>query len=56
VETKIASLACHRTQITANGPFFQLPQEMLHDIMRTEYFTLISPLDTGRDVDVLATL
>jgi LmbE family N-acetylglucosaminyl deacetylase len=56
VETKIASLACHRTQITANGPFSQLPREMLHDIMRTEYFTLISHQETGRDVDVLATL
>jgi len=56
VETKIASLACHRTQITANGPFSQLPREMLHDIMRTEYFSLISPQETGRDVDVLATL
>jgi LmbE family N-acetylglucosaminyl deacetylase len=56
VETKIASLACHRTQITANGPFSQLPREMLHDIMRTEYFTLISHQETERDVDVLATL
>ncbi len=56
VDTKIASLACHRTQITADGPFSQLPPEMLRDIMRTEYFTLISPPDAGRDGDVLAAL
>lgn len=56
VDTKIASLACHRTQISANGPFSQLPQQMLRDIMRTEYFTLMAPLQAGRDADVLAAL
>ena len=40
VETKLASLACHRTQMNPNGPFAQLPEEVMRRIMSTEYFTL----------------
>ena len=40
VDTKIASLACHRTQMDPNGPFAQLPEEVMRKIMSTEYFTL----------------
>ena len=40
VETKIASLACHRTQITPDGPLSRLPEDRLRDLMRTEYYTL----------------
>ncbi len=40
VDTKLASLACHRTQMDPNGPFAQLPEEMSRQIMSTEYFTL----------------
>ena len=43
VDTKIASLNCHRTQIDPNGPFAQLPEEMTREIMGTEYYTLASP-------------
>jgi LmbE family N-acetylglucosaminyl deacetylase len=56
VDTKIASLNCHRTQINPNGPFSQLPEEMTRDIMRTEYYTLVWPETASKDVDILATL
>ncbi|ETW95609.1 MAG: hypothetical protein ETSY2_47885, partial [Candidatus Entotheonella gemina] len=56
VDTKIASLNCHRTQIDPNGPFSQLPEELTRDIMRTEYYTLIEPKAASKDADILATL
>ena len=56
VDTKIASLNCHRTQIDPNGPFSQLPEDMTRDIMRTEYYTLVLPVAAGRNVDILAAL
>ena len=40
VDTKLASLACHRTQMDPNGPFAQLPEELSRQMMSTEYFTL----------------
>ena len=40
VDAKIASLACHRTQMDPNGPFAQFPEDMMREIMSTEYFTL----------------
>jgi LmbE family N-acetylglucosaminyl deacetylase len=40
VDTKIASLNCHRTQMDPNGAFAQLPQEFTREIMGTEYYTL----------------
>ena len=40
VDTKIASLNCHKTQIDPNGPFEQLPETMLRDIMSTEPYQL----------------
>ena len=39
VDTKLASLACHRTQMDPNGPFSQLPENIMREIMSTEYFT-----------------
>lgn len=56
VDTKIASLNCHRTQIDPNGPFAQLPEDIVRDIMRTEYYTLACPGEAGKDVDLLAML
>ena len=52
VETKIASLACHRSQMDPNGPFAQLPEELTREIMSTEYFTLALPegIDAGSDI------
>jgi hypothetical protein len=56
VDTKIASLNCHRTQINPNGPFSQLPEDVTRDIMRTEYYTRVLPEAAGKDADVLAAL
>ena len=56
VDIKIASLDCHRTQMSPNGPFAQLPKPMLREIMSTEYFTLARPEKVGEDSDFLAGL
>ena len=56
VDTKIASLDCHRTQISPNGPFAKLPQDMMREIMSTEYFTLAAPENPGKEADLLAGL
>ena len=56
VDTKIASLSCHRTQIDPNGPFSQLPEEFTREIMSTEYFTLAAPEGAGQEADLLAGL
>ncbi len=56
VDTKIASLNCHRTQISPNGPFAKLPEEMMREIMSTEYFTLAAPENPGKEADLRAGL
>jgi LmbE family N-acetylglucosaminyl deacetylase len=56
VDTKVASLYCHRTQIDPNGPFAQLPQEITREMMSTEYFTLAAHRDGGQGADLLAGL
>ena len=43
VETKIESLSRHRTQIHADGPFEQLPTEVVHRLMGTEFYQLAAP-------------
>ena len=43
VDTKLASLACHRTQISADGPFQQLPEDVIRRLMGTEYYQLALP-------------
>ena len=53
VEIKIASLACHRTQIHDDGPFEQLPQDVIHRLMGTEFYQLATPPGA---TDLLATL
>ena len=53
VETKLSSLACHRTQIHADGPFERLPQEVVHRLMGTEYYQLAAPAGA---VDLLAAI
>ncbi|PKB73772.1 MAG: hypothetical protein BZY75_00030 [SAR202 cluster bacterium Io17-Chloro-G7] len=52
VDTKIASLECHRTQIDVGGPFERLPQDYMREIMGTEYFTLAAypPGDANADL------
>ena len=56
VAAKIASLNCHRTQLDPQGPFHKLPAHRLHDMMRTEYFTLALPGGAGADADLLGSL
>ena len=53
VETKLASLACHRTQISDDGPFSQLPEDVVHRLMGTEFYQLVTP---PWATDMLATL
>ena len=56
VDVKIASLNCHRTQMDPNGPFSKLPQDLIVEIMSTEYFTLAMPEGAGKDSDLFAGL
>ena len=53
VDIKLASLACHRTQISADGPFQQLPAEVMRALMGTEYYQLAAPAGA---VDLLSAL
>jgi LmbE family N-acetylglucosaminyl deacetylase len=56
VDTKIASLNCHRTQINPNGPFSKLPAETMREHMSTEYYALVKPEGADRRKDLLAGL
>ena len=56
VDTKIDSLNCHRTQINPDGPFAQLPQDMMREIMGTEYYMLVFPIGATPDEDLLGCL
>ncbi|MBM3943800.1 MAG: hypothetical protein FJ316_13005 [SAR202 cluster bacterium] len=56
VETKAASLNCHRTQIDPNGPFARLPAEQLNELMSTEYFIQACPQGEESSKDLLAGL
>jgi LmbE family N-acetylglucosaminyl deacetylase len=56
VDTKIASLSCHRTQIDPNGPFARLPEEIMREYMSTEYYALVMPEGAGREADLLGGL
>ena len=56
LDVKLASLHCHRTQISPNGAFSQMPEQLLRESMSTEYFALAAPTDAGIDADLLAGL
>ncbi len=56
VDTKIASLACHRTQLDPNGPFARLAPELMREIMSTEYFALARRAGVDGQTDLLAGL
>jgi mycothiol S-conjugate amidase len=56
VDTKIASLNCHRTQIDPNGPFSKLPEKTVREYMSMEYSTLVRPEGAGKGEDLLAGL
>ena len=53
VDTKIASLNCHQTQIDPNGPLARLPKETMREYMSTEYYTLVRPEGAGKEEDLL---
>ena len=55
VAIKKESLRCHRTQIENEGPFEQLSEEVLDEIMSTEYFQLV-PVAGAPARDFLAEL
>jgi LmbE family N-acetylglucosaminyl deacetylase len=56
VDTKIASLECHQTQLDPNGPFAQMPKEFTREIMSAEYFALAHPENASGEADLLAKL
>ena len=56
VNTKIESLNCHKTQIDPKGPFEQLPETMLRDMMSTEHYQLAYPEYYKLDHDILRKL
>ncbi|MFQ6027978.1 MAG: PIG-L family deacetylase [Dehalococcoidia bacterium] len=56
VETKIASLDCHRTQMDPDGPFAQIPEELMREIMSTEYYSLVAREGVANSEDVLGRL
>jgi N-acetyl-1-D-myo-inositol-2-amino-2-deoxy-alpha-D-glucopyranoside deacetylase len=51
-ERKLAALAAHRTQITVDGPFFALSNELGREALAVEYFRLAyGELGSERDAD-----
>lgn len=56
VDTKIASLNCHRTQMDPNGAFAKLSPEELRNFMSTEYYILAVPREAGPEADLLTRL
>ena len=56
VDTKIASLKCHRTQMDPNGAFARLSPTQLRDFMSTEYYILAVPQGASPEADLLASL
>ena len=55
VALKKESLERHQTQIERDGPFSNLPQEFMDEIMSSEFFQLV-PSEGGRSQDILAEL
>jgi N-acetyl-1-D-myo-inositol-2-amino-2-deoxy-alpha-D-glucopyranoside deacetylase len=62
VPAKMAALRAHATQITADGPFFAMPDDMWQLMWGTEFFRLVKgapgPVDaeTGLETDLFAGL
>ena len=52
VDTKIASLECHATQLQADGPFGLLPEDYMKEIMSTEFYTLAAHPPGEKDADL----
>jgi LmbE family N-acetylglucosaminyl deacetylase len=56
VDIKRESLNRHRTQMRMDGAFAKMPEEMMREIMSTEYFTLAFPENAAKTDDLLAGL
>ena len=61
VEQKMAALKAHRTQISVDGPFFALSNNMGNEIWGTEYFRIakgaLGPVGAdGLEADLFAGL
>ena len=61
LEAKIAAMRAHETQITVDGPFFSLSNNIANKVWETEYFRLVKgrkgPVDeSGRETDLFAGL
>ncbi len=52
-DTKLAALACHRTQKDSMGPLSLLPEEVFRQLLSTEYFWLVESLTKGQEADLL---
>ena len=56
VAIKTDSLARHRTQMDPNGAFAQLPDDLMNEMMSTEYFTLAVSQGEQPGFDLIASL
>jgi N-acetyl-1-D-myo-inositol-2-amino-2-deoxy-alpha-D-glucopyranoside deacetylase len=58
VETKMKAMAAHATQITLDGPFFALSNNVGHHVWGTEFYRLVKgvagALPGGRETDLFA--
>jgi len=58
LDTKMQALAAHRTQVTVDGGFFALSNNLGSEVMGTEYFRLVrgtaNPGDGAREKDLFA--
>jgi N-acetyl-1-D-myo-inositol-2-amino-2-deoxy-alpha-D-glucopyranoside deacetylase len=60
VKRKLAAMRAHATQITADGPFFAMPEQLGHEIWGWEHYRLVKgtpgPTDpgTGWETDLFA--
>jgi N-acetyl-1-D-myo-inositol-2-amino-2-deoxy-alpha-D-glucopyranoside deacetylase len=52
VDTKLAAIAAHRTQVSVSGRFFALSNNVAHEVFDEEHFTLVkgSPGETETDL------
>ena len=48
VDKKMAALAAHKTQITTDGPFFALSNNLGNQIWGYEYYTLVKGVKGGK--------
>jgi N-acetyl-1-D-myo-inositol-2-amino-2-deoxy-alpha-D-glucopyranoside deacetylase len=60
VDQKLAALAAHKTQITVDGPFFALSNNLGNNVWGYEYYTLVKGEksknlnESGWEVDLFA--